>query len=167
MVPQLERVAHPFGVTVHSNGGQQSLSFVHDAFERIARRSVPTRVLYIGDYDEHGIQIEEGARADLTQMLLDRGAASLLEWERIAATPEQILSYDLPTQPGAVTKFTWTLGRTAQAEALPPAVLAQVVEAAIRSWLDAVVQQAVLDAEARERAEVRADVERIMARFEV
>jgi hypothetical protein len=49
------------------------------------------RVMYLGDLDLAGNQIE-----DNTRRVLEREVGSALRWERLALTPEQVREYDLP-----------------------------------------------------------------------
>ena len=51
MVPQLAREAGPFGVSVISGGGFDSLTAKHDLAQEIAKSVRPVRLLHVGDYD--------------------------------------------------------------------------------------------------------------------
>ena len=55
MAPQLARVADPFGVTVMSGGGFDSLTDKFNFAERLAGEERPTEVLHIGDHDPSGV----------------------------------------------------------------------------------------------------------------
>src|SRR5262245_14739609 len=55
MVPQLARVAHPFGVTVMSGGGFDSTTDRHNFAVALAGHDCPTEVLHIGDHDPSGV----------------------------------------------------------------------------------------------------------------
>jgi hypothetical protein len=52
---------------------------------------MPPQVLYLGDYDLAGNQIETNTRSVLEQI------AGNLDWTRIALTAEQVERYSLPT----------------------------------------------------------------------
>src|SRR5262249_57862746 len=54
MVPQLERVTHPLGVTVMSGGGFESTTDRHKFAAALAGYGRPTEVLDIGDHDPSG-----------------------------------------------------------------------------------------------------------------
>jgi hypothetical protein len=56
MVPQLERVAHQYGVSVISSGGFDSLTAKYDRAEYYANDGI-TLVLHLGDYDPSGVHI--------------------------------------------------------------------------------------------------------------
>jgi hypothetical protein len=57
MVPQLARVANPFGVTVMSGGGFDSLTDKHKFAAALAEHGRPTVVLHIGDHDPSGVSM--------------------------------------------------------------------------------------------------------------
>jgi len=57
MVPQLARVAHPFGVTVMSGGGFDSTTDRHNFAAALAGHDRPTEVLHIGDHDPSGVSM--------------------------------------------------------------------------------------------------------------
>src|SRR5262245_55171597 len=51
MVPQLARVANPYGITVMSSGGFDSVTEKHEFAVEAANDERPTEVLHIGDHD--------------------------------------------------------------------------------------------------------------------
>src|SRR6516225_1121947 len=57
MVPQLARVAHPFGVTVMSGGGFESTTDRHKFAVALSAHDRPTEVLHIGDHDPSGVSM--------------------------------------------------------------------------------------------------------------
>lgn len=141
MVPQLARVADPFGVVVYSSGGFDSVTVKHDAAARMAAREVPTCVLHVGDYDADGCAIVDAAASDVAAFCDDLGA-SRPEFVRVALLPEHVTAYNLPTAPPKRRKDSQRLrggelAETVQAEALEPATLAAIVSAAITSRIDA------------------------------
>jgi len=103
------------------------------------------RVLYLGDHDWSGNQIEANARR-----VLER-EAGLLRWERLALTEEQVREYDLPV----IVKHDrrYKDGRPHQAvetEAISQRVLIDI----LRARLDALLPEAlsrVLEREQRQR----------------
>ena len=54
MVPQLEKVADPFGVSVKSGGGYGSVTQKQDLAREIADSDRPVTVLHLGDFDPSG-----------------------------------------------------------------------------------------------------------------
>ena len=97
---------------------------------------------------------------DVAEFALALGAD--VAFSRLAVTLEQVDLYGLPTAPPKPSDRRSFSGgdRTCQAEALPPDVLAGIVEAAIRERLDLeqvaeagqLSKQVRVDAEARLRA---------------
>jgi hypothetical protein len=158
MQPQLARVADEYSVPVYSCGGFASLSAVRSIADRAVARDVPTVLLHVGDYDPSGESIfqhiveDAGAFVEADPTL----ARSAIRAVRVALTAEQVAAYDLPTRPpkksDSRTK-TWK-GGTCQLEALPPDVLAELVEEAIRAELGEQTLAGVLAEEAAERAEL-------------
>src|SRR5262245_10385890 len=57
MVPQLERVVHPLGVTVMSGGGFDSTTDKHNFAADLAGQDRPTWVHSIGDHDASGVSM--------------------------------------------------------------------------------------------------------------
>jgi hypothetical protein len=53
MVPQLQRIADPFGIGVHSSGGFDSVTAKHQIAQLCT--DAPVTVLHIGDHDPSGV----------------------------------------------------------------------------------------------------------------
>lgn len=137
MAPQLGRVVNPYGVTVYSSGGFDSLTVKWDAAQRIAERDIPTTVLHVGDHDPSGVTLFEAPAEDVSAFAEDDGGEA--EFKRIAVTPAQIATYDLPSAPAKKSSHSaaWRDGEgTVQAEALPPDVLANEIRQAVETELD-------------------------------
>jgi hypothetical protein len=132
MVPQLQRVAQPYGIPVISSGGFDSLTAKHDMAERYSCQG-RTRVLHIGDFDPSGVHIYLSLAEDIKAFT----GNGLVEFERLAVLPEHINSYHLPTAPPKRTdRRSFADNRTVQAEAFDPGTLAQLVETAVLRYLD-------------------------------
>jgi hypothetical protein len=147
MVPQLERVAHPFGVTVMSG----SLTDKHKFAAALARHDRLTVVLHIGDHDFEGVSMFLALLEDIEAFTRDFGGN--VTFTRLAVTPAQIRQYRLPTappKPGDRRAF----GQTCQAEALPPDTLANILRTAIEERVDQRVLDRVLRQERRIRREM-------------
>jgi hypothetical protein len=159
---QLERVAGRYDVPVFSGGGAESISARRGLVDRVVRQpDLPTVVLHVGDYDVDGTDIFAAFASDVQASLADDAPQAHITFQRVAVTPEQIAEHDLPT---AVAKSTsdnqsrhqriarWLAEGhgpgTAQAEALPPDVLASIVDEHLRQHIDFDV---LADVERRER----------------
>jgi len=169
MVPQARRIAHQYGVSVYSSGGDTTVSARHSAFERIERRLADekrgTVILHVGDLDPDGVALFNVIRKDIGQFILDSGvcpthdeARRALTVVRTAITHEQIDRYGISSQRVKRRKrmphYPWDI--TVQVEALAPDQLADELRTAITEWID----QDVLDAtiETRLRGELHLGV---------
>ena len=147
MLPQLARVADPYSVPAMSSGGFDSLTVKYDMAEEVKRNNKPAIFLHVGDYDPSGVCIFDSLAADV--IAFSDGLAS---FERVALTPEQIAEYNLPTAPAKPTdKRGNSVKETCQAEALPPDVLAGIVNQAIINKYDKAQFEADKRAEVEER----------------
>jgi hypothetical protein len=147
MVPQLERVAHPFGVPVLSSGGFDSTTEKHDFAQDIAADGRPTEVLHIGDYDPSGAHMFIALEEDIKAFAHDLGGS--VTFTRLAVTPTQIRRLRLETQlKNPNDKRAFGSNWTCQLEAIAPDVLARIVREAIEARID---QQALRRVLAREQ----------------
>ena len=155
MVPQLERVAHEYGVPVLSSGGFDSVTDKHDFAQEVADDGRPTEVLHIGDHDPSGAHMFIALAEDVEEFARELGGS--VGFTRLAVTPEQISDLDLETQVKKVTDnraFGSRTTRTCQVEAIAPDVLAQIVREAIQSRIDHKALRRVLAREKRVRREL-------------
>lgn len=137
MVPQLERVAHPFSVPVYSSGGFDSTTVRKAIADRLRRTGKPAAVLHLGDYDPSGVSIFDALAEDVLEYLAEDAPGLRVHFLRLALTPEQVTRYALPTAPPKKTDSRskgWTA--TCQLEALPPDLLAELVRSALEEHLD-------------------------------
>jgi hypothetical protein len=137
MLPQIVRVAEPFGIPAVASGGFDSVTAKYSLSEFLG--VIPmVEVLHIGDHDKEGKDIFKSLSEDVRKLCADYGW-SVPEFTRLAVTAEQITALDLaddPDNPGKV-----------QAEAIPPNVLAEIIQEAIDDRLDGTAWQQVLVAE--------------------
>lgn len=140
MVPMLSRIADPYGVTVRSGGGFNSVTGKHDLARFLSQQEKPVVVLHVGDHDPSGVALWLNLKEDVGAFCEYFGAE--FQARRVAVTPEQQQFYGLETdkakpQDERNRKSIWVAGTpTVQAEALPPDVLQQLVEDAIRDEMD-------------------------------
>lgn len=159
MLSQLDRIASRYSVPVYSAGGFVSLTGIRGIAERALDRLVPTVLLHVGDLDPSGESIFEAMAADAAAFVeTDRLIQTLsIEPVRIALTPDQVVEHDLPTAPAKATdgrSASWE-GGTCQLEALPPDLLAEIVEDAICDYTDFYRRDQEIDAEREDVAELR------------
>jgi hypothetical protein len=135
MVPQLNRVARPYGVTVRSSGGFDSTTVKHNLGRFYGRIGKPAVVLHVGDHDPSGEHIHLNLAEDVGAFAAHYGGTVAVH--RISVTPEQQALYALPTAaPKKSDKRSFSSDFTVQAEALPPDVLAEIVRTEIERHLD-------------------------------
>jgi hypothetical protein len=138
----------PFGIPILPTGGYSSESFEAEILTHSHTDGRPTVLLYGGDLDPSGEDIER----------------NLLRWtdfdiaKRIAVTPEQIVEFALPTLPGKASDsraatFESKHGRLFQVEvdALAPDVLRGLFADAIAEFWDDDAYNVVLSQEQAER----------------
>jgi len=116
--------------------GYPSLTFLYEAAQRLKNVDKPITILYFGDLDPRGADIQRY----LTETLQNFGV--LVNVERVALTREQVLQYRLPP---ALTKKSDTLARqwvetqgdaVWELDALEPKTLMQLVEYSILQHFD-------------------------------
>jgi hypothetical protein len=153
MVPQLDQLTHSFGIEVRSNGGFDSSTSRHNFAVEIANGGRSVEVLHIGDHDQSGAHDFLALKEDVQAFVRTLAPGLEVVFTRLAVLPAQIERYNLPTAlPKPTDKRAWPPGeRTAQAEALPPDVLAGILREAIEQRLNRAAYDAVLRQEQIER----------------
>lgn len=137
MVPMLARVADPYGITVRSGGGFDSITAKHELAQHYARQGKPVTVLHVGDHDPSGEALWTNLSEDVGAFCQALGAEFSVQ--RIAVTKDHQQTYNLPTAPPKKDdkRSVWKEGdQTVQAEALPPDILQSIVRDAIEANLD-------------------------------
>ena len=158
MVPQLERVAEPYGVAVRSSGGFDSTTVKHQLGRLYGKQSKPVVVLHVGDLDPSGEHICSNLAEDVGDFASHYGGNVTVL--RIAVTVEQQAAFDLPTAlPKEGDKRSFSAAFTVQAEALPPDALASIVRNAIEQQLDMAALAQAID----HQQVLRADLQRRVA----
>jgi hypothetical protein len=154
MLPQVERIAAPYGIPVQSSGGFDSLTAKYGLAEFLGEWPA-AEVLHIGDHDPSGVHVFSSLAEDVHAICEDIGHAVDVAFTRLAVTPEQIASLVLPTAPPKSTDPRRFVGEeTVQAEAIPPDVLADIIQDAIDERLDGDVLLRVRAEEAAIKAEL-------------
>jgi len=127
-----------FNVVTCPSRGYSSYSYVRKGVRRINRHGKHVKVLYLGDFDPSGMDIER----DLLDRLIRYGAEDM-EVQRIALTLEQIREYDLPPMPAKTSDprlaaFQADTGGSdaVELDALEPPVLQQLINDAIVAEID-------------------------------
>jgi hypothetical protein len=95
----------------------------------------PAHFLYIGDYDKSGLDIDSDIEAKLRRY----APKSEIHFERLAVLPKQIAKWKLPSAPPKDPKKTHAknfVKRTVEVEAIEPARLRDLVDKAIKRFID-------------------------------
>jgi hypothetical protein len=150
MLPQIQRIADPFGIAVHSSGGFDSLTAKYDLAAKLGQWQC-VEVLHIGDHDPSGVHLFSSMAEDIQAIAEDLGLNADIRFSRLAVTPAQIAEFNLPTAPAKLTDRRSFDGETVQCEAIPPNVLSDIVRTAIEQKLDHGAYAEVLDAELKIR----------------
>ncbi len=149
IVAQLEEWFGDFGVPVLALGGYGSQTYVDEVIADVQATGRPAILLYAGDHDPSGEDIDRDftERTDCWQ-----------EVRRVALTAAQVKEYALPPQPGKETDsrargFVERHGRLVQVEldALPPDVLHHLFAVAIEEFWGESAFQAALHSENEDR----------------
>ncbi|MBQ0891119.1 hypothetical protein KBZ94_40465 [Streptomyces sp. RM72] len=146
------------GIPVLVVRGFGSQSYVQVVRERTARDPRPAVLLYVGDFDASGADIERDWVAR---------TACWASVERVLLTHDQVREHELPPAQGKAGDPRWPAfarryrldaNRPVQweVEALDPAELHRLVAAAVAPYVDSAVLAARLAEEARQRARLRA-----------
>jgi hypothetical protein len=142
------------GLPVLALSGFGSQTYLDDIEEDVQYDGRKAVLLYGGDYDASGLDIERDLRKRTP-------ACDWFHIERVALTLEQIDEYDLPIKPGKdkdprAAGFVRKHGSNFQVEldALPPPTLRELYETALEPWFADNKMEAVLAQEAEDRAEL-------------
>ena len=152
MVPQLASVAGPYGVTVISSGGFELVTEKHRLAIDMTDDGRPTEVLHIGDHDPSGAHLFLALAEDVKAFADELGG--IVNFSRLAVTPGQIERLGLVTAPPKVSDRRAFTGETCQAEAIPPDLLATILDDAIEARIDQSALKRVLEREKRTRREL-------------
>jgi hypothetical protein len=155
MVPQVQRIADPFGIAVHSSGGFDSLTAKYDLAKSLGQYDA-VEVLHIGDHDPSGVHLYLSMADDVQTIAEDLRLDTNVLFSRLAVTPAQVREQGLPTAPPKATDRRSFSGETVQCEAIPPDVLANIIRDAINERLDREAYAAVLAREERTREKLSA-----------
>jgi len=166
MMPQLERVCEPYSIPVYSCSGFDSVSAKYQLKEACWRAFVyqgrRTVILHLGDYDPSGESIFEDGLVEDVYAFLERDVPhkaphEVAIFERVALKAEHIERFNLPTAPPKGTDSrtkNWQGEATCQLEALPPDVLAGLLDATIKTYINLAVYERDLKAEQEERRRI-------------
>lgn len=172
----VQRAASRLGCASLACKGYMSASEMWESAQRFGNYLADDQkvvILHLGDHDPSGI--------DMTRDIYDRLQTFItgdgwhyddLSVERIALNMDQIRQYDPPPNPAKMsdsrgTGYVERYGRQSwELDALPPDVLADLIQSNIRTYLDADLFNAQIEQQTRIREGIDEAAEEIAARFE-
>jgi len=147
-------VTDDWDVPLWVSRGYSSISYLHQAAERIQAALDAGRLPYVynfGDHDPSGVNAWEKLKETLREYVED---PELVEFERVAVTPAQIKAWDLPSRPtkrsDSRTK-TWEGGRSVEVDAIPPKALKALVQQCVTQHIPDRELQRIQQIEQQER----------------
>ena len=147
-------VVHPvteeFDVPLMISRGYSSETFLNETADEINVKGRDAVIYQLGDHDPSGVDAWRDIQRKLREFVDDDID---LEFERIAVTPEQIVSMELPTRPtkqsdSRAAKFA---GDSVEVDAIPSPTLRELVREAIEQWIDPEHLRITREAEDSER----------------
>src|SRR5215213_9277393 len=166
MMPQLHATCEPYSVPVYSCSGFDSLTAKYDLAQAckktFAYEGRKTVILHLGDYDPSGESIFNDGLVEDIHAFLERDVShkephEIAVFERVALKPEHIERFNLPTAPPKSSDSrakNWQGVATCQLEALPPDVLAGLLDATIKTYINLAVYEQDLRAKGEERRRI-------------
>jgi hypothetical protein len=154
LVMQLTSWFDDLGIPILALGGYSSQTYVNEVAVDVADQHRPAVLLYAGDFDPSGEDIDRDfvARTGCFDKVV-----------RVALTADQVDEHQLPPAMGKTTDsraggFVERHGRLVQVEldALPPDVLEQLYRDALAPFWDTSAWEAVMAEEREQRAQLRA-----------
>ena len=153
IVAQLMDWFGELGIPVVSLGGYTSQTYADEVFGHVRNRGRPAVLIYAGDHDPSGEDIDRDFLARCPAFDTVR---------RVALNAGQIEEHDLPPQPGKAAdpraaSFIERHGELVQVEldALPPDVLRGLYQEAIDEFWDTSQWESVVEREGEEEAQLR------------
>lgn len=164
----VSEIGDEFNVVTCPSRGYSSYAYVRKAVGRIEGYEKPVKVLYLGDYDPSGMDIER----DLADRLYRYGAYDV-EVERVALTLEQIQEYSLPPMPAKTSdprfaKFVADVGGAdaVELDALEPPVLQRLIKEAVEAEIDWDAWEKRKEETEEEKEKLREKLEKVKITYE-
>jgi hypothetical protein len=153
-------VASEYDVPVFPSKGMPSLTLVYDSFISIKHAAKADKQSYLyqfGDHDPTGVMIPESLENRLNGFCEKYDCPPPII-ERVALTELQIAEYRLPTRPTKREGNTHALsfeGDSIELDALPSAVLRELVRECIERHISEAELETLREAEASEREQIQ------------
>jgi hypothetical protein len=157
-------IAYRHHVTLMVNRGYSSASAMYGAAQRFKYRGDGWKhlvILYLGDFDPSGEDMVRDVRERLEEFGVD------VEVQKVALNWDQIQQYNPPPNPAKLTdprakEFVRKHGGSSwEVDALPPAVLTELINAAMDSVIDYPTMQVIIDREEQDKIRLQDAVKAI------
>lgn len=160
----LSPLASKHHVTLMVNRGYSSQSAMYESAARFRHNGLSREniLLYLGDFDPSGEDMVRDIRERMAMFEVD------LEVEKIALTWDQIQQYKPPPNPAKLSdprasNYIAQYGNSSwEVDALDPAVLSAIVDAAIKPYVIESTLRSILAQEKRDREALRDAAQKIM-----
>jgi hypothetical protein len=163
------QVAKPYRIKVFPNKGYCSFSYIHQILAECDEEK-PNVVLYFGDYDPSGRDIERS----LVERLGKYGAVNF-KVVRVALTEEQIRQHNLPPKPEDMATLeklqrdprarTYGTEYACELDALDPLVLHGLIKSSIEACIDGEVWKRQIERQEIEREAVKEQLQNVKIMF--
>ncbi len=142
-------VTNRWDVPLMPSRGFSSETFLYSAAETIKAQRKPAYIYYVGDHDPSGVHIDRVIERRLRAM----APKAEIHFQRLAVLPHQIQEMNLPTRPTKKKdkRSKNFKGESVELDAIPPARLRQIIEAAIEQHVDRHALEVLREAERSER----------------
>ena len=133
----IQQDCEDLAVSLYPAGGFTSITLAYEAARdiNVESRGREIAIFYIGDYDPAGVLIDVSLERELMRHL-DPRARSRLCFERLAITPAQIATYDLPGNPRKTRdRRSLHIQEAVEAEAMPAGIMRALLREAIEALL--------------------------------
>lgn len=162
------KIADRYNVRVCPSKGYSSFTYIKQAVNRLNKYDEPVTILYFGDYDPSGFDIER----DMEERLRAYGAYNLKTVKRICLNREQIDRHELPPFPAKTsdvryTKFVAETGSddTVELDAIPPQILEEYIAEAIEDHIDSTIWDETEEAEEEANEAIKEVLESVRSMF--
>lgn len=151
------------GVLYVPSHGYSSVSFLRKCANRIIKIGKPTFILYLGDWDGSGIDIEREIKKKLIEYGVEK---KLLHIKRVCLTKQQIIDFKIPpmmakAKDTRTKKFVAKYGNvTAELDALHPRDILNIVLPEIERLMDADIEKRKIEFEIAEKEYYKVDIPR-------
>ena len=148
----LVRITEKWDVPLVVFHGYASLTMLHNLAVEIAECGKACKVLYFGDHDPSGVDMERWCQKTVREFAPDAD----IEFHRLAVTEAQIRAFNLPTRPTKKTdsRSKNFRGESVELDTIEMSVLTSILDDAIEAYVDPATLKRTLVVEEDERRQL-------------